>query len=298
MNAPEIRRAVLRWYRRNGRSLPWRGSPNPYHVLLSEIMLQQTQVNRVLVKFPEFLRRYPTLKSLAAAPVRDVIVAWRGMGYNNRAVRLLALARHLVDRTQGRLPRTREELLELPGIGRYTAAAVLSSVYGAREPVVDVNVRRFFSRMLYRMPTLDAMAGESEIWNDALHLLPSGNPYRWNQALMDMGALVCTARNPSCDRCPVNSLCVSRPTMRRERRPARKVERSHRGIPLRIFRGRIVEQLRNAPAGMPERAITGVVFPSPAPADRAVVRQLLSALERDGIVALRNTRGGLRASLA
>jgi len=288
----------MRWYRKNGRTLPWRGSPNAYHVLLSEIMLQQTQVSRVLAAFPEFLRRFPTLNSLAAAANRDVVVAWRGMGYNNRAVRLHALARILVRKRGGRLPRTAEELVELPGIGRYTAAALLSSVHGAREPVVDVNVRRFYSRLLYRMPTLDAMAGEEGIWSDALEWLPSRNTYDWNQALMDIGALVCTARNPACGRCPVNSLCVSRPTMRRERRPGRKTEKLHRGVPLRIYRGRIVEQLRSVPHGLTEKAISQAVFPSPTLIDESVVRRLLSALERDGLVSLKRSRGGIRASLA
>jgi A/G-specific adenine glycosylase len=300
MKRAEMMRAVRRWYRRNGRSLPWRGSENAYHVLLSEIMLQQTQVGRVLVKFPEFLRCFPTLRRLAAARVADVIVAWRGMGYNNRAVRLHALARILVHRHGGAIPRTQDELLELPGIGRYTAAALLSSVHGLREPVVDVNIRRVYSRILYRMPTFDAMAGEETIWADALELLPARRWYEWNQALMDLGATVCTARNPGCDLCPVRALCASRRTMRKTRSRRTRTEKTHLGLPHRIYRGRIVDQLRMAEnaRGMSPGALSRRVFPACTASDGELVRMLLAALERDGVVALRRTRNGVRASLA
>ena len=300
MDRPEIRRAIRRWFRKNGRSLPWRGSRNAYHVLLSEIMLQQTQVSRVLVKFPEFLRRFPTLQKLAEAGVRDAIIAWRGMGYNSRAVRLHALTRTLLTQHRGRLPRTEEELRQLPGIGRYTASALLASVHGLPEPVVDVNIRRLLSRLLYSMPTLDAMAGEETIWSDARDLLPSRHAYEWNQALMDLGALVCTARGPACDRCPVHLQCTSRPTMRRVRTLHRRPEKSHRGIPHRIYRGRIVDHLRGtkSPTGVADDALGRKILPDYSPTDRQVLHLLLAGLERDGIVALRKTRGRIRASLA
>jgi A/G-specific adenine glycosylase len=222
------------------------------------------------------------------------------MGYNNRAVRLHSLARILVYRHGGRVPHTQEELLSLPGIGRYTAAALLSSVHGLREPVVDVNVRRFFSRLLHRMPTLDAMAGEDTIWADAFKLLPSRRVYDWNQALMDLGALVCTSRHPACDRCPVNALCMSRPMMRRVRSARRNTERTHLGVPYRIYRGRIVEHLRVVkPArGLSDAMLGRKVFRAYATSERKLLRTLLAALERDGIVSLRKTRNGIRASLA
>jgi A/G-specific adenine glycosylase len=229
-----------------------------------------------------------------------VVVAWRGMGYNNRAVRLHSLAKILVRGHGGRLPGTQEELRSLPGIGRYTAAALLSSVHGLREPVVDVNVRRFFSRLLYRMPTLDAMAGEDTIWAAAFELLPSRRVYEWNQALMDFGALMCTSRHPACDRCPVKAPCMSRPMMRRVRRARRKTERTHLGVPYRIYRGRIVEHLRavKPPRGLSDATLGRRVFRAYAASERKLLHALLTALERDGIVSLRRTGDGIRASLA
>ena len=146
--------AVLRWYRQNGRTLPWRGEQDPYRVLVSEVMLQQTQVSRVLEKYPLFLKQFPTLRALARAERSSVIRAWRGMGYNNRAVRLHLLAQTVVNSHGGVLPRTEEELTLLPGIGRYTARALLSSVFHIPVPVVDVNVHRFFSRLFWPMRTL------------------------------------------------------------------------------------------------------------------------------------------------
>jgi A/G-specific adenine glycosylase len=300
MGKSDITRDIRRWYRSRGRLLPWRGSKNPYHVLLSEIMLQQTQVSRVLTKFPAFLRRFPTLRALAASRVRDVVIAWRGMGYNNRAVRLHALARTLKVRHSFVLPRTEVELRNLPGIGKYTAHAILSSVHGLAVPVVDINVRRFLSRLLYQMPTLDAMMDERRIWSDAQELLPSSRVYEWNQALMDIGALVCTARRPVCDFCPVGHRCQSRGTMRRIRSGSIRREKSHHGIPNRIYRGRIVDHLRTVRrrSGVSDRVLGRTILSAYGDSDREWLRGLLHSLERDGIVALRRTRGGIRAALA
>ena len=133
----ELARAILRWYSHNGRSLPWRDISDPYRILVSEIMLQQTYVSRVLTKYPEFLRRFPTIRKLAAGSQKDVVVAWQGMGYNNRAVRLYRLAKTIVQDYGGRFPQSYADLLALPGIGRYTANALLSSAFGSDVPIVD-----------------------------------------------------------------------------------------------------------------------------------------------------------------
>ena len=233
---------VRRWYRRHGRSLPWRGETDPYRIILSEIMLQQTQVARVLEEVPPFLRRFPSMRSLARAPLRDVILEWRGMGYNNRAVRLHALAAVLVRRSMI-VPRSEESLLELPGIGKYTAHAILSSVHGLPVPLVDVNIRRLFSRVFWRMRSTSEMRSEREIWEAAGRVVPAFG-VRLDQALMDLGATICTARRPACERCPLAGKCASRSSMEREpgagpggkeerarlpRGPQQDIQGAHRG---------------------------------------------------------------------
>jgi A/G-specific adenine glycosylase len=249
-----IVRTILRWYTRQGRSLPWRLSAgqagnitNSYRILISEIMLQQTQVSRVLVKYPEFLKSFPTLRSLANAEQKDVVLAWRGMGYNNRAVRLHKLANVVVEQHRGRIPKTVDELLALPGVGRYTANAMLSSAFGAQRPVVDVNIRRVLSRLFWRMKSTIAMQPERVIWLLAEELLPNGNAYNWNQALMDFGATVCTARNPSCMTCPVSGLCCSVSSMKREVKAKPRNELSMDGLPNRFYRGRIYRTVARKP---------------------------------------------------
>ena len=320
-SAPEAARRILSWYRQTGRSLPWRRTRRPYRVLLSEVMLQQTQVSRVEQKYPEFLRKFPTLRALAHAPQRDVIMAWRGLGYNNRAVRLHALAKHLHGDKGGRFPRDVEALNRLPGIGRYTAHAIAAFAFGQQHPVVDVNVRRVLSRFFFRMKTTAALVDESTAWRIAGEVLPAGKAYDWNQALMDLGATVCTAARPRCMGCPVATVCASRPSMkpvprrfasagaheagqtppaRRQATPPR--EPSHRGIPLRMYRGRVIEALRDA---HPRRSVSALrlgkaILPHFTERDRRVFHRVLRALERDGLVEVRRGQRAMpeRISLA
>jgi len=286
-----ITRTLLQWYTRQGRSLPWRNITNPYKVLISEVMLQQTQVARVLIKYPEFLHRFPTLGSLAQAKRRDVVMAWQGMGYNNRAVRLHQLAQTVVRIHGGRLPRTAEVLMALPGIGRYTANALLSAAFAVDAPVVDVNVRRFLSRLLWKMRSLLETRGESEIWSATEDLLPKGRAYDWNQALMDIGATVCRARAPGCEVCPVAAFCLSRKTMSRSTPGTpRKKESSLAGVPNRMYRGRIIEVLRtvngSGTRGKGIRAdVLGRSIYTPFSDRNAVwLQRLLEGLVKDGLV--------------
>jgi len=281
---------VLRWYRRNGRKLPWRGTPNPYRILLSEIMLQQTQVSRVLATYPEFIRRFPTFDALSRAKVRDVILAWRGMGYNARAVRLHALARAVVHRHRGRVPVI--GLLNLPGIGRYTAHALLSAVHGLPVPVVEVNIRRFLSRVLFPMRTLDETRSEREMWQIAEALLPRGRAYDWNQAAMDMGSMVCTARRPLCHQCPVAPACASRPVMRRVSNASGKKEPGLRGVPNRIYRGRIVEELRRRDGHerLSARELGNRILGGYSDRNASWLYALLRGLESDGLIVVRRSR--------
>jgi A/G-specific adenine glycosylase len=301
-----LTRRILRWYSKDGRVLPWRlpaarltdgqgragNITNPYRILVSEVMLQQTQVRRVLMKYPEFLRRFPTIRSLAAAKQRDVVVTWQGMGYNNRAVRLHRLANTLVQRYSGKFPQTYEELLALPGIGRYTANAILSSAFQKDVPIVDVNVQRLLSRVFWRMKTTNDMKPEKEIWTLAESLIPKGKSYNWNQALMDLGATVCTARDPLCESCPVAVMCASRRTMQRTNGSLRKREAMTDGIPNRIFRGRIIEALRHLRGRRQptQDAIGRTIRPTYSVKHKKWIESLLAGLEKDGLIRRSGTR--------
>ncbi|MGA9116255.1 MAG: A/G-specific adenine glycosylase, partial [Bacteroidota bacterium] len=295
-----LTRAVLRWYGRNGRTLPWRNIRNPYRILLAEVMLQQTRVRRVLEKYPLFLRRFPTLRSLARAPLREAVIAWRGMGYNRRVVHLHRSARIVTGRHGGRIPRSRRELLLLPGIGPCTADAVRNAAFGERAPVLDVNVRRVLSRILGRMPATASLLPPGEAEALAHRLLPRGREYDWNQALMDLGALLCTASAPSCVPCPAARLCLSRTGMRPGGLRPRRREPSRNGVPDRIHRGRIVEELRRLPARatVPLEELGRRILPGFRREDRAWLHGVLRSLERDGLALLARRQGKTGVSLA
>ena len=206
--AVPFRRRLLAWYARHRRSLPWRGVRDPYAVLVSEVMLQQTQVARVREFYPRFLARYPTLEDLGAAPAAAVRETWEGLGYYARARNLHATARHVVAHLGGALPRRPEELRRLPGVGRYTAGAVASLAYGAAVPAVDTNAARVLARVFGLRGRSRTAARERRVWALASALVPPRRPADWNQALMDLGASICTARAPRCPRCPVRRCCA------------------------------------------------------------------------------------------
>ena len=204
-----FRRRLLDWYGRHRRDLPWRRTRDPYHVLVSEIMLQQTQVDRVIPKYHEFLGRYPTLADLAAADVDDVRRTWYPLGYNIRPVHLHGIARETVARYGGRLPDDDGALRGLKGIGRYTAGAVRSFAFGHRAPILDTNVRRVLGRVFHgRDGRRLSTAG---LWRLSEVLLPRGRVYDFNQALMDFGATWCTPRKPLCLPGPLRAFCRSFP---------------------------------------------------------------------------------------
>lgn len=204
-----FQRRLLAWYRRHGRRLPWRETRDPYRVLVSEIMLQQTQVERVIPKYHEFLRKYPTLEELARAPVDEVRRTWYPLGYNIRPIRLHAIAREAVARYGGRLPADPEALQRFKGIGRYTAGAVLAFAFARDAPILDTNVRRLLGRVFLGPRGLRRLKGSKRLWELAQALIPRGGAYDFNQALMDFGALVCTARRPRCPDCPMRRFCRS-----------------------------------------------------------------------------------------
>lgn len=218
--AQSFSRKLRAWYRRNARDLPWRRTRDPYEVLVSESMLQQTQVSRVLEFYPRFLARFPTLGHLAAAAPMRVREAWEGLGYYARARNLHKLARHVTrNGNGGSLPDRARELLELPGVGAYTAGAVASFAYEQRVATVDTNVARVLSRAF--APRLQPKRARDlmRIWKIAELTLPRTGKSTWehNQALMELGALICTARVARCHACPVWRECRTGSTMRRER---------------------------------------------------------------------------------
>ena len=210
-----FRRALLAWYRVNGRDLPWRRTDDPYHILVSEVMLQQTQVDRVLPKYEEWLTRYPSLKALAAADEDDVSETWRPLGYNVRPRRLHAIARESVERYGGRLPSDEATLLSFKGIGADTAGAIRSFAFRERAAILDTNVARVLFRMFIARGDVKSHAMRKHLWQMSEALVPRKHVFDFNQALMDFGATVCSARNPRCAECPMRRHCASFPTLSR-----------------------------------------------------------------------------------
>ena len=206
-----FRRRLLEWYRRNGRDLPWRRTRDPYHILVSEVMLQQTQVDRVLPKYQEWLEKYPTLTALAAAPEADVSSTWRPLGYNIRPRRLHAIARESVARFGGELPSDDETLRSFKGIGAYTSGAVRSFAFGHRAAILDTNVARVLFRVFVGRGNLKSHAMRQHLWRVSAAVLPLRHVFDFNQALMDFGATFCTARKPKCLLCPMRSGCAAYP---------------------------------------------------------------------------------------
>ena len=241
----EIRRRLLRWYARSGRDLPWRRTRDPYAVLVSEVMLQQTQVARVVPVYAAFLDRFPTLARLADAALGDVLRAWGGLGYPRRARDLQRAARL----ARAGLPSDREALDALPGIGRYTAGAVACFAYGRAEAFADTNIARVLGRALLGAPA-DPRAGEAL---DAA-LLPAGDSARWHHALMDLGATVCVARAPRCGECPLAGLCVAFAKGPVAASPPRR-QAAFRTSDRRV-RGAILRSLRDRPEGASVRSLT------------------------------------------
>ena len=205
-------RKLRAWYRVHARDLPWRRTRDPYHILVSELMLQQTQVSRVIPKYAEFLNRFPTLEAVASSRPARVREAWSGLGYYARARNLQRLARTIVrDGIPATIPPQPEALLKLPGIGAYTAGAVASFAYERRAPLVDTNVARVLTRVFAPHVNPRTHAGHKTTWQIARAVLPRTGraTYVHNQALMELGALVCTARSRACPACPVRSVCDS-----------------------------------------------------------------------------------------
>ena len=215
----KIASLLLDWYETNARRLPWRGRSDAYAVWVSEIMLQQTRVDAVIPYYARWMVRFPTLESLASATQQEVLAAWEGLGYYSRARNMHQTAKIVMDENGGKLPEDVHRLRKLPGIGRYTAAAIASIAFGLDEPAMDGNIRRVMARLYDVTDDARSPAGEQKLWGLASENLPQGRAGDYNQALMDLGASICTPRAPTCPQCPLSGECQAYRLGIQEQRP-------------------------------------------------------------------------------
>jgi A/G-specific adenine glycosylase len=293
---------LLAWFERSGRSgLPWRTRRDPYRVVVSEFMLQQTQVERVVPVFERFVALWPNFAALAGASQADVVRAWKGLGYNARAIRLHKLARAVGERFEGGLPRDQALLRELPGVGPYTARAIAAFAFNEDAVAVDTNVRRIVHRTQLGVEW-PPLAGPAEVDALAGALLPPGRAFAFNSALMDLGATICGARAPKCLLCPLRELCAAAPIDARELAAA-AAEHARAATPgkrvrfeetSRYVRGRVVDRLRELPAGRRVSLIDlAAALAGELPHhDAASLDGIVTALASEGVV--ERTEGGIR----
>jgi A/G-specific adenine glycosylase len=209
MSSP-LAEKVLLWFKYNARKLPWRNSTDPYVIWVSEIMLQQTRVETVIPYFHRWIERFPTIEHLANASEHDVLMVWEGLGYYARARNLHQAACKVLTDYGGCLPRTVQELITLPGIGRYTAGAIVSIAFGADEETLDGNIRRVLSRFFQITEPEKSYSANQRLWRLAKENIPAGFAGEYNQALMELGAMICTPRSPKCEECPINDDCLAK----------------------------------------------------------------------------------------
>ena len=200
---------ILSWYARHKRDLPWRKTRNPYFIWISEVMLQQTQVDTVIPYYQRFLRQFPTMEALAKASLQEVLKAWENMGYYARARHLHAAAREVVNRMGGKIPKTWDEIIRLPGIGTYTASAILSFAFDKKFPTVDGNARRVLCRLYAIQEPIDENRTQKKINELAMKMIPSEDPASFNHGIMELGATVCKPQRPLCNICPLQDLCLA-----------------------------------------------------------------------------------------
>jgi len=304
IEAGPLQAQLLAWYAQHRRDLPWRQGAGPYRVLVSEFMLQQTQAERVTPRFTAFLQQFPDFAALATATTADVLRAWSGLGYNQRALRLQQIARTVTAQYGGDLPSNIADLRRLPGIGPYTAAAVACFAFGAQIATVDTNIRRVLQRLV-GADAPDSRLTERQVWELAGAALPEGRAADWNQALMDLGATICTANAPDCAHCPVADLCRFRRDGRSSDAPPAPTHRTRSKSPQpfvgssRYYRGRVLRVLAalDPGAGMALPALGRQIKEDYAGYDATWLEPMLAQLERDGLVALGDDEGEITARL-
>lgn len=288
----QFQQALLHWWGDNARDLPWRHTRDPYRILVSEVMLQQTQVDRVIPYYHQWLEAFPDVHALAAAATADVIRLWKGLGYNRRAVNLQRSASAVVERG-GTFPAAVEELLALPGIGPYTAGAIACFAFEQDVAFVDTNMRRVVHRVLVGSDVPERQLSDKEIVALAEQAIPEGDGWRWNQALMEFGALQCTARTPACVICPLQRQCNALPDILADLQEHAQSRKALRGktVPFqqtnRYFRGRVMDVLREQEEdSLPLEALGPMIKPDYSVEDLPWLTELVVALERDGLMAV------------
>ena len=236
----DVSRLLLKWYALHARNLPWRATHDPYRVWVSEIMLQQTQVETVIPYYRRWLKRFPTVKALAQAPLAEVLTHWEGLGYYSRARNLHKAAQKVVAEFGGRLPPDTATLRQLPGIGRYTAGAIASIAFNANAAVLDGNVKRVLARVFNIADDVKSPAGEKKLWALAESLVPVGQASAYNQALMDLGATICRPQNPMCLLCPLREVCEAQRLGLQNERPVvkKKAPTPHYAVTAAVIRHR------------------------------------------------------------
>ncbi len=280
----QFRRRLLGWYAHHRADLPWRHTHDPYKILVSEIMLQQTQVDRVRVKYREFLNEFPNLKSLSRSPVSKVIQAWKGMGYNRRALYLQKTAQTVTERYHGVFPHTLKDLRTLPGVGEYTSRALMVFAFGASYIAPDVNVLRILRRSFDRPKNENTKERKNmtakELIDIGDQIVTLKNAYDINQALMDLGRTVCTAKNPHVQLCPLHEDCAANdpPSIQKK-----KLEPMFGGVPRRIWRGRIVELVRTK-GNIPKNQMLNYLGIQIDPQSQQWLTTVLQKLQSDGLL--------------
>jgi A/G-specific adenine glycosylase len=289
---PAVRADLRAWWHANRRDLPWRTTRDPYRIMVSEVMLQQTQVDRVIPYFEQWLDAFPTVHDLAAAPTAEVIRLWAGLGYNRRAVNLQRTAQAVVERG-GSFPESVDELLKLPGIGPYTAGAIACFAFEQDVSFIDTNMRRVLHRLFFGVDVPAPIASDREVLAIATDVLPPGDGWNWNQGLMEFGALHCTARKPLCVICPLQQECAAWPDIQTAIAANARSGRRKEQVPFkqtnRYFRGRIVDTLRDR-----DHEHTGVAIEDLGPMVREDFAEdhvpwlfeLAQGLERDGLAVI------------
>jgi A/G-specific adenine glycosylase len=287
-----LRRLLLDWYAHSGRQhLPWRRTHDPYRVLVSEFMLQQTQVDRVLPKYEAFVERFPDVHSLAGATTADVLRMWKGLGYNSRAVRLKQVAQSVVESFAGTMPHEDAALRSLPGVGSYTAAAIRAFAFNLDDAAMDTNVRRVVHRLVHGLEQ-PVTVSLRVLDSDARALVPRGRGRDWNSAMMDLGASICTARRPKCLICPLQSVCEAAPIDVASLQASR-TRSTDKGVPFkhttRYARGRIVDHLRALPPGK-RISLLDLHHELFSKLNRSHddLNDIVAALVRDGLVSLQD----------
>ncbi len=283
---------MFQWYRKSGRhTLPWRNTTNPYHIFVSEIMLQQTQVDTVIAKYRAFLKRFPSWNALARAGSKDVLIAWKGLGYNRRALNLWKSAQMIVTRFHGKLPDDPGKLRELPGVGPYMAESLRAFVYRKDTSALDTNIRRVVHRVMAGPEIPEPTLSATELVTLSQRIVPHDRGYEWNSALMDLGSQICKMR-PLCEQCPLKNMCRAYPEILHRKRVRKMTVEPHPkstpSVPNRIYRGRIVELLRTREyIRIPD--LGPLVKPDFSPSDDSVwLEKILTGLARDGLIQLKS----------